>query len=69
MSSLGGGKWQCTVCGYQSKSTNVRYHIEARHVESEGYNCVECGEFLKNRHLLNKHMSTMHRKLNKDLIS
>ena len=62
MINLGAGKWQCVTCGFQSKSTNVRYHIEAKHVESSGYNCVECGEFIKTRNNLNRHMSVMHRK-------
>lgn len=61
MTSLGGGRWQCSVCGYQSKSTNVKYHIEAKHIESSGYNCSYCGVFMKNRHLLNKHLSLQHR--------
>ena len=63
MTSLGGGYWQCKECGYQSKSTNVKYHIEAKHVSSTGYNCPECGDFLKTRHSLNSHLSSKHRKL------
>jgi len=62
MSSLGGGRWQCLECGYQSKSTNVRYHIESKHVQSGGHTCAVCGEFLRTRHGLNTHMSTKHRK-------
>ena len=61
MSSLGGGRWQCLECGYQSKSTNVRYHIESKHVQSGGHTCAVCGEFLRTRHGLNSHMSTKHR--------
>lgn len=63
MSSLGGGRWQCLECGYQSKSTNVRYHIESKHVQSGGHTCTVCGDFLRTRHGLNTHMSTKHRKL------
>ena len=62
MTSLGGGQWQCLTCGYQSKSTNVKYHIEAKHVESSGYNCALCGDFFKARSSLNQHMSVKHRK-------
>lgn len=65
MTNLGGGLWQCTECGYQSKSTNVKYHVEAKHMVSSGYNCSECGDFLKTRNLLNKHLSLMHRNRNK----
>ena len=63
MINLGGGKWQCMVCGYQAKSTNIKYHIEAKHIQSSGYNCIECGEHVKNRNLLNQHM-LKHRKQN-----
>ena len=46
MVPLGGGRWQCSQCGYQAaKSTNVRNHIEAKHVASEGYNCRICGAY------------------------
>jgi len=62
MTSLGGGQLQCLTCGYQSKSTNIKYHIEAKHVESSGYNCALCGDFFKARSSLNQHMSVKHRK-------
>ena len=62
MASLGGGKWQCLECGYESKSTNVKYHIEAKHVESAGHRCPECGDFLRTTHMLNTHLSLKHRK-------
>ena len=62
MASLGGGKWQCLECGYESKSTNVKYHIEAKHVESAGHRCPECGDFLRTRHMLNTHLSLKPRK-------
>ena len=61
MISLGGGRWQCAVCGYQSKSTNLRYHIEAKHSESSGYSCQLCGAVLKTRNSYSVHMSTKHR--------
>ena len=63
MTKLGGGRWQCLQCGYQSKSTNVRYHIEAKHVETSGYTCGECGDFFKARSSLNQHLSVKHRKI------
>jgi len=62
MSSLGGGKWLCTECGFTSKSTNVKYHIESKHMTSGlGYSCSICCEILKTRNALNTHMSLKHR--------
>ena len=61
MASLGGGKWQCLACGYQSKSTNVCYHIEAKHLTSEGYTCPFCQEVIRNRAAYNQHLSQKHR--------
>ena len=60
--SLGGGRWQCSVCGFQSKSTNVKYHIEDKHIQTSGYNCNVCGDVLKSRNSYNAHMSLKHRK-------
>ena len=62
MMNLGGGRWQCSTCGFQSKSTNVRYHIESKHMRSSSmYSCQYCGDVLKTRNALNTHMSVKHR--------
>ena len=62
MTSLGGGKWECLECGYQSKSTNVRYHIESKHVKtSTGYICPKCSVHCRTRNALNTHMSNKHK--------
>ena len=62
MRSLGGGRWQCLECGFQSKSTNVKYHIESKHLKSTAvYQCEQCHETMKTRNALNTHMSTKHR--------
>lgn len=45
MTNLGSGKWQCLICGLQSKSTNVRYHIEAKHLQpTQSYSCQYCDD-------------------------
>ena len=62
MTNLGGGRWQCLSCGYQSKSTNVRYHIEAKHLETaEVYTCPHCNAIIRNRSAYNNHLSRKHR--------
>ena len=65
MASLGGGKWRCLECGFISKSTNVRYHIESKHLEtSDGYFCPKCNAQFRTRNAFNTHMSSKH-KVNK----
>ena len=44
MMNLSGRQWQCSTCGSQSKSTNVRYHIESKHMRSSS-------QFVKKSHL------------------
>ena len=62
MSSLGGGQWQCVECGYKSKSTNVRYHIEAKHMLKQAvYQCPHCEKQLSTRANYNQHLSAYHR--------
>jgi len=62
MTNLGGGRRQCNLCGYQSKSTNVKYHIESKHMESsEKYPCQYCEKVLRTKHALICHYSQKHR--------
>jgi len=61
MSNLGCGKWQCLECGFISKSTNVSYHIESKHIISAGYNCSVCSRFCRTRNALSTHMSLKHK--------
>ena len=62
MTSLGGGRWQCVECGYQSKSTNVKYHIEAKHMShTERYACQLCQELFSAKKNLQNHMQRKHR--------
>ena len=64
LTNLGGGRWQCLACGYESKSNNVKYHIEAKHVTTESYTCPHCHEVIRNRSAYNNHMSRKHRDVN-----
>ena len=64
MTALGGGRWQCDQCGFQSKCTNVKYHIEAKHMaSSERYSCPHCHDLFKTRISLNVHMTRKHREV------
>ena len=56
------GIWQCSECDYNSKKQSNMYdHIEARHVESTGYSCDECGKFCNNRVALRNQTRTYHK--------
>ena len=63
MANLGGGSgYQCLECGYHSKvSTNVKSHIDAKHIVSTGYYCPHCPEVLKNKHALKNHLARVHK--------
>ena len=65
IANLGGGAgYQCLECGYHSKiSTNVKRHIDAKHIVSAGYYCPHCPELLKNKHALNNHLARVHKPL------
>ena len=39
----GGFWWRCLDCGHISRSkTDVAKHVEAKHIESEGFSCYYC---------------------------
>ena len=60
------GKWQCGHCGYESDATNVKYHIEAKHLSSSDlYSCPHCQKLLKNRKALNNHLYRYHKNVGK----
>ena len=63
MTNLGGGSgYQCLECGYHSKYTSdVKRHIDAKHIISTGYYCPQCPEILKNKHALKNHLSRVHK--------
>ena len=63
MENMGASKWRCLECNFVSKSTNVFYHIESKHVEGAGYFCSICMKFCRTKNALNIHMSNYHKQL------
>ena len=61
MENLGASKWRCKECNFVSKSTNVYYHIEGKHVDGAGHFCTICSKFCKTTNALNLHMSKYHK--------
>merc|ERR1712059_130063 len=65
MLKLGGGQWQCAICSHVTKSTNLFYHIESKHVQGAGYTRPLCNKPCKSRNSYNVHMSMYHKGENK----
>ena len=58
------GAWSCTECGKKAKGKQqIRYHIEANHIEELPNNCDQCGKCCKTRNSLASHKSLQHRVL------
>jgi len=58
------GLWCCTECGYSSKfTTNVRMHVENKHIVSSGFYCPICQLYCPNRKSLSNHTHRKHGKI------
>ena len=54
--------WKCRACSYENtRKTNVFEHVEAKHVESSGYNCTICGQFCRTISAYKGHFKRNHR--------
>jgi len=54
--------WRCRACSYENtRKTNVFEHVEAKHVESSGYNCTICGQFCRTISAYKGHFKRNHR--------
>ena len=54
--------WRCTVCGHCSKlKTHVAFHVEAKHIESNGFHCTYCSKYCPSKNALQTHVSRYHR--------
>lgn len=52
----------CKLCGYQAnKRQRITYHVEAKHMESPGYECDVCQKFCPTKNALCIHKSRFHR--------
>eukprot|EP00092_Neocalanus_flemingeri_P027774 GFUD01030148.1.p1 GENE.GFUD01030148.1~~GFUD01030148.1.p1 ORF type:complete len:337 (-),score=76.04 GFUD01030148.1:317-1327(-) len=50
------GLWQCTDCDHTSQQpTNMRNHIEVKHVFTSGYYCQQCSKFCRTKNALSIH--------------
>ena len=52
------GGWKCVSCDYRSmKKMNVKGHVEAKHIVSAGFQCVNCPKICSTRKALVMHRS------------
>ena len=59
------GLWSCTQCGKTNKDqSNLRKHIEAKHIEGVSHSCDQCGKQFRSKNALYDH-NKIHRKQNK----
>ena len=60
-----GTVWQCNDCLYVSKyATNVREHVEAKHVAPIELYCQYCDKVCPNKKSLRNHIYTKHKVTN-----
>ena len=54
--------WRCIDCSYSSKQKHhVARHIESKHIDTPGFNCIFCEKFCPNSNSLQAHISRNHR--------
>ena len=56
--------WQCIICSYSSRyKGDVKKHVEAKHIQSGGYNCEICGKYCPSINALKSHNARNHREM------
>jgi len=68
MKKLPTGEYLCLHCNYQaSRRHHMTNHIEARHMQSNFYQCDICSTVCPTKNALNAHRSRKHKTLNVDM--
>merc|ERR1712129_86209 len=58
----GQGQFSCNVCGKtDTKKTNMKNHIEGKHIEGVSHPCAQCGKQFRSRNSHAVHLSTFHK--------
>ena len=58
--------WGCVVCGFDSNNkTRTWEHVEAKHVDTGGFNCEFREKFCKSSASLRNYMDRYHREMKK----
>ena len=55
------GVWYCSECDYRTKySTTLTRHVEAKHMQTSGFECSICQQFCPTRNSLMSHQYRKH---------
>ena len=54
----------CNVCGKEGSRSNIRGHIEAKHIIGTSHACNFCSKILKTRDGLRTHVKKLHSEIN-----
>ena len=52
--------YRCTLCGKEGHGINIKYHIEANHLQGVVIPCNFCGKIFSARHALKQHTPRCH---------
>ena len=64
MTKLDSG-WHCLACGWEtSHKTRLYEHVEAKHVQTNGYSCPICEKVCQSKNALKCHRYKYHRFVN-----
>jgi len=56
------GLWQCTVCSITSnKKSNMKCHVEAKHLQTQGWQCYICNKHCPSKNAYNVHFHRNHK--------
>ena len=62
------GIWSCSQCGKRERDkSNLKKHIEAKHIEGVYHPCNQCGKQFRSKNTLYKHTSTIHKQARHNL--
>ena len=56
--------YRCTLCGKEGHGINIKYHIEANHLQGVVIPCNFCGKIFIARHALKQHTPRCHLRSN-----
>ena len=57
--------WACTECGHKTRHKyHLARHIEAKHIQNDGFTCNYCNKLCPSKNALETHVSRHHRNIN-----
>lgn len=59
--NLSPGVYFCLACGYKASNSNMRKHVERKHLQNIEYKCTMCDKVSKTEEYRKKHYERIHR--------